>query len=111
MHESLAFRSDHLIEAPPLAVNVEQVERMFLAVVLFVVAHLDKANAVKTLWDNHVAGYQVPPHVFQERPAGMYRYAVRNVNMNTRRGVSGGGKQFDDAFTARVQRKTDETDS
>ncbi len=56
VHEARAFHTDHLHESSVLAIEIEEVERLFLAVVVFALDHLDKADSVKALWP-FAAGY------------------------------------------------------
>ncbi len=49
VHEARAFHSDHLHEANPLAIEIHQVENLFSCVVIFALAHIDRADSLQAL--------------------------------------------------------------
>ncbi len=82
VHEARAFHTDHLHESRVLAIEIEEVERLFLAVVVFALHHLDKSDSVKSLW-HVVTGYQLPSFATQKRPNDMPRYVVTSYMADT----------------------------
>ena len=100
VHEALAFQSDYLEGAPSLAIWIEPVERLFLAVVTFALAHLDKTDAVQTLWP-YVTSFQLPLYATLSRPSEMARVAATKVRFNVPLVGEGEGRFFDAAFTLR----------
>ena len=82
VHEARAFHTDHLHESSVLALEIDALERLFLAVVIFTLGHLDRADSVKTLWP-FAAAYQLPAFASQRRPSDMPRFVVTNYVLNT----------------------------
>jgi hypothetical protein len=97
VHEARAFYSEHLDESKLLALETDEVERLFLAVVVFALDHIDRADSVKTLWP-FAAGYQLPAFASQKRPDDMPRYAVTNFLLNPHLIGKGFGALIDAAF-------------
>lgn len=98
VHEARAFDSDHLHEAPLLGPQIEQVELLFLTVVLFALVNLDRADSVQTLW-THAASFTLPNWAAM-RPQDMPRMAMTKPRFNTKLAIVGGGALFDSAFKA-----------
>jgi hypothetical protein len=81
-HEARAFDSDYLEGSRGLAVQIESVERLFVGVVVFALAHINCADSVKSLWTK-TAAYELPALIRERRPADMGRAAVTSMTQNT----------------------------
>jgi hypothetical protein len=81
VHEARAFYREHLDEGQVRALEIDNVEHLFLAAVAFTLDYLDRADSVKTLW-SFAAGYQLPVFVTQKRPSDIPRFAVTNYLLN-----------------------------
>lgn len=101
VHEARAFYSEHLDDGQLLALEIDKVEHLFLAVVVFALDHLDRADSVKTLWP-FAAGYQMPAFVTQKRPSDMPRFAVTNFLLNPHLIGTGVGALIDAAFASQT---------
>lgn len=98
IHESRAFDSDHLHEAPALGPHIETVEFLFTNVVIFALSRINESDTIESLWRG-VASYK-PKTVIQERPADMPRMAIKKFVMPIKVAIKNGGTVIDAAFTS-----------
>jgi hypothetical protein len=111
VHEARAFDSDYLHEAPLLGPQIEEVERLFLVVVMFALSNIDRADSVQTLWA-HARSYTLPEWAIA-RPKDMPRMAMTKLRFNTKLAIVGGGVFFDGVFndTAAKDDSSGQTDN
>lgn len=99
VHEAKAFGLEHLREPNPLAVFVEDVERLFIATAVFALNHLNAASSVQELWPL-ASGYATPDYALDKRPKGMERFAVTSALVNMHVTVKGVGALNDACFSS-----------
>jgi hypothetical protein len=98
IHESRAFDSDHLPEAPALGPHIETVEFLFRNVVIFALSRIAEADSVESLWRG-VETYK-PITAIQERPADMPRMAMKKFIMPIGVSIKNGGTLIDSVFAS-----------
>ena len=97
VHEAKAFRSARLTDSSPLSQPIEWTNELFLAVVTFAIAHLDRVESVTDLWTK-TADYRLPATAMQPRPKEMPRFMVTACRLRTGAVWKGAGAHIDGLF-------------
>ena len=103
VHEARAFDSDYLHEAPLLGPQIEEVELLFSAVVMFALANIDLADSVQTLWE--LAASFTLPEWAAKRTSDMPRMSIKKLRFDTKLAITGGGALFDTSESLHRHRK------
>ena len=97
VHEAKAFDFIDPDRSAHLGMQIEEVERLYLAVFLFALAHVDKANSVEDLWA-FASAFSLPAFATQKRPKDMVRFVVTSMRGSTSILFQGGGAMFNRAL-------------
>lgn len=107
VHTARAFDSGPLDHGASLGVNLENLNRIFVAVVVFALDQIPNVDTVSDLWVR-IGSYSLPPYAFAKRPDGMTQYALKNAEFELKIGSPTLGSLFESTLKtmrARVAQK------
>lgn len=81
-HGAKVFYFPHMDESHPLAIEMDEVDRLFVAVAGFAINHLNDVMKVEELWVN-ARNYTPVPELYEARPKELVKFAARNMTQGT----------------------------
>ncbi len=93
VHTAKAFDAGSLNEGASLGIHIEQIEHLFVGVLVFALERLPTTETVADLWSG-LGGYQLPDFARQNRPSDLPKYAAPNMEVSTGVRMGDGGNLF-----------------
>lgn len=103
VHTARAFDAGPLDHGAPLGVNLEDLNRLFVAVVVFALDQVPTVDSVPDLWAS-IGNYSLPGYASAKRPEGMTQYALKNAEFELKIGSPTLGTLFESTLKTMRER-------